>query len=166
MRLPAAFGDEQRVYVRASPQRRVGHERIEATFDPVTGALLGTRPVEALALTSRHLLKTLDEFHRNVLLGNTGSNLVGIAGLILLADAVSGLVVAWPKKVDAWRRLVWFDLRASVTLIVFDPHRSAGAIFVALLLLATVTGSTLVWLNYVRDVVDVFSKVKSFPTVP
>jgi uncharacterized iron-regulated membrane protein len=113
MRLPAASGDVYRLFVRASPQRRVGHERIEATFDPVTGALLGTCGADALGLAPRHLLKTLYEFHRNVLLGNTGSNLV-----------------------------------------------------VALLLLATMTGGTLVRLNYVRDRVGVFSKIKSFPTVP
>lgn len=166
MRLPRADGEVYRLFVRESPIRRVGHERIEAMFDPVSGVLLGSRAAEVIDLSRRHLLKTLYEFHRNVLLGNTGSNIVGVAGLILLANAISGLVVAWPRKQDAFRRLVWINLRASATRILFDLHRSAGALFVALLLLATITGSTLVWLNYVRDVVGVFSKVKSFPTIP
>ena len=34
------------------------------------------------------------------------------------------------------------------------------------MLLATLTGATLVYVNYVRDLVSVFSKVASFPTVP
>jgi len=166
MRLPLAGGDVYRVFVRVSPIRRVGHERVEAMFDPVTGRLLGTRGAEARGLSPRHLLKTLYEFHRNVLLGNSGANIVGVAGLMLLANAISGLVVAWPKKLAAFRRLVWINLRANATRVLFDLHRSTGAIFIALLLLATITGSTLVWLNYVRDLVNVFSKVNSFPTVP
>lgn len=166
MRLPVTAGEVYRLTIRVSPARRVGHERIEATFDPVTGALLGTRPLEVLSLERRHLLRTLYEFHRNVLLGNSGANIVGVAGLLLLTNAIAGIVVAWPKKAHAWKRLVWINLRASGTRIFFDLHRSAGTIFVVLLVLATVTGSTLVWLNYVRDAVNVFSKVKSFPTIP
>jgi hypothetical protein len=61
---------------------------------------------------------------------------------------------------------VHVNLRASRTRIFFDVHRSLGALFFVLLLLATLTGSTLVYLNYVRDIVNVFSKVASFPTVP
>jgi uncharacterized iron-regulated membrane protein len=33
-------------------------------------------------------------------------------------------------------------------------------------LLTTITGATLVYLNYVRDLVSVFSKVATFPTLP
>jgi uncharacterized iron-regulated membrane protein len=39
-------------------------------------------------------------------------------------------------------------------------------VFSLLLVLATLTGVTLVWVNYVRDVVNVFSEVAPFPTVP
>lgn len=166
IRLPLADGEVYRLFVREAPKRRVGHERVEAMFDPVTGRMLGLRDAETINLAPRHLLKTLYEFHRNVLLGNSGANIVGVAGLILLANATAGLVVAWPKTRDAFRRLVWVNWRASATRILFDLHRSAGTIFVALILLTTVTGSTLVWLNYVRDLVGVFSKVRSFPTVP
>lgn len=34
------------------------------------------------------------------------------------------------------------------------------------LLLSTFTGATLVYLNYVRDIVGLFSRVESFPTLP
>lgn len=166
IRLPHAQGEVYRLFIRTAPSRRVGSERIEACFDPVTGRLLGTRGAETLGLSPRHLLKTLYEFHRNVLLGNAGSNIVGIAGFLLLANAIAGFVVAWPRKREGLRRLVWINWRGNATRIFFDLHRSAGALFFALLVLATVTGSTLVYLNYVRDLVNVFSKVASFPTVP
>src|SRR6202008_4739368 len=49
---------------------------------------------------------------------------------------------------------------------LYDLHRSWGAVLCALLLLATATGSTLVYLNYARDIVNVFSPVAPFPVVP
>jgi uncharacterized iron-regulated membrane protein len=135
-------------------------------YDPATGALLGSRPTEALGLSPPLLLRTLYEFHRNVLLGEPGTNIVGIAGFALLASALSGLVLAWPRRRDDWARLLRINLRAHATRIAFDTHRAGGALAALLLLLATVTGSTLVYLNYVRELVGVFSRVQSFPTVP
>jgi uncharacterized iron-regulated membrane protein len=166
IRLPQAAGEVYRLTLRVSPSRRVGSQRIEAMFDPVNGALLGTRKVEELGLASPYLLKTLYEFHRSVLLGTAGSNIVGIAGFLLLASAISGSVAAWPRKRAAWKRLVWVNPRASVTRIVFDVHRSFGAAVLALLLLSTLTGATLVYLNYVRELVSLFSEVAPFPVVP
>ena len=165
IRFPLASGEVYRLQLRAT-QRRVGAERIEALFDPGSGALLGTRGADSLGLGPPLLMRTLYEFHRNVLLGPTGSNIVGIAGLLLLASSVTGIVLGWPRKRAAWRRLVWINRRANATRQVFDLHRSAGALFAVLLLLATLTGATLVYLNYVRDLVNVVSPVKSFPTVP
>lgn len=166
IRLPQAPGEVYRLTVRVSPARRVGAQRIEAMFDPVDGTLLGTRKVEALGFAAPHLLKTVYEFHRNVLLGEFGSNIVGIAGLSLLTSALTGVVVAWPKKRAAWRRLVWVNPRANATRVFFDLHRSTGVVFALLLLLSTLTGATLVYLNYVRDLVSLFSPVAPFPTVP
>jgi len=166
IRPPAADDEVYRLRLVTAPTRGGREERIEATFDPVTGQLLGTRGTETLGLDRRHLIKTLYEFHRNVLLGTAGSNLVGIAGFALLASVVTGLVLAIPKKRAGWARLVWINLRASATRIAFDLHRSVGAIFLLLLLLTTITGATLVYLNYVRDLVSVFSKVATFPTIP
>jgi uncharacterized iron-regulated membrane protein len=139
--------------------------RVEAMFSPVTGDLLGTRATESLGLSRPYLLKTLYEFHRNVLLGGFGSNIVGIAGL-LLTSAVSGFLVAAPRRRTGWKRLVWVKLRSGMTRKLFDVHRSFGSILCVLLMLATVTGITLVYLNYVRDIVGVFSPVAPFPTVP
>ncbi len=165
IRVPQVQGETYRLLVRTT-QRRIGNPRDEAFFDPVTGRLLGTRSAEVRSLAPRHAMATLYDFHRNVLLGEPGSNIVGVAGFLLLAMAVSGIVLAWPRNGSGWRKLLAVNLRASVTRIAFDTHRSAGALVAVLLLLATVTGVTLVYPNYVRDLVNVFSKVASFPTVP
>ena len=165
IRFPVADGEVYRLTVRAKP-RRVGAERIETMFDPVSGAHLGARSLESLGVSAPDLLRTLYEFHRNVLLGNAGSNIVGIAGLLLLTSAVTGFVLAAPRTRPALKRIVWINPRASATRIAFDVHRSTGIVFAITLLLATVTGATLVYVNYVRDLVSVFSKVAPFPTVP
>jgi uncharacterized iron-regulated membrane protein len=166
IRPPDAPGDVYRLVFRVQPNKRIRVDRMEAMFAPVTGRLLGTRPVEALGLSRPQLLKTIYEFHRNVLLGTAGSNIVGIAGFLLLASAVTGVVSSMPRNATAWKRLIHVNLRAHRTRVFYDVHRSAGVLFCVLLMLATLTGSTLVYLNYVRDVVNVFSPVKSFPTVP
>jgi len=165
IRFPVAEGEVYRLTMRVKP-RRVGAERIEAMFNPVTGAYLGARSLESLGVTRPDFLRTLYEFHRNVLLGNSGSNIVGIAGLLLLTSAVTGFVLAVPRTRAAVKRIVWINPRASGTRIAYDFHRSTGIVFATTLLLATLTGATLVYVNYVRDLVSVFSKVAPFPTVP
>ncbi|MGH6611091.1 MAG: PepSY-associated TM helix domain-containing protein [Burkholderiaceae bacterium] len=165
IRFPENDGGVYRLTLRVKP-RRVGAERVEAMFDPVSGEYLGGRTLDTLSLDAPDLLRTMYEFHRNVLLGNAGSNIVGIAGILLLTSAISGFVLAAPRTRAALKRIVWINPRTSATRIAFDFHRSTGIVFAITLLLATVTGATLVYVNYVRDFVGVFSKVASFPTVP
>jgi uncharacterized iron-regulated membrane protein len=165
IRFPAARGDVFRLTLRLSA-RRVGARRAEAMFDPVTGAHLGMRSLEGLGVDAPRAMRTLYEFHRNVLLGTVGSNVVGIAGALLLGSALSGFLVAMPRRRSGWRRVVGVKLRAGTTRVLFDIHRSFGATLCVLLVLATLTGMTLVYLNYVRDLVGLFSKVAPFPTVP
>ena len=166
IRLPQADGEVYRLLLRSLPQRRIGNPRIEAMFDPVSGTLLGTRSAETLSLAPPYAMQTVYELHRNVLLGEPGSNIVGVAGTLLLVSAISGIVLGWPRSRAHWARLLAVNLRASITRIAFDLHRAAGVLAALLLVLATVTGITLVYTNYVRDLVGVFSEVRSFPTVP
>jgi uncharacterized iron-regulated membrane protein len=169
IRLPAAPGQALRLTVRTSSSR-VEAGRAEAFIDPASGALLGQRSLEPRSLAPPHLLRTLYEFHRNVLLGEPGSNIVGVAGLLLLGSAISGSVLAWPRSAGpAWRR--WARLfsvrwRANAARLCLDVHRSAAAAIVVFLLLSTATGFTLVYLTYVRDIVGRISPVQPIPVLP
>lgn len=165
VRAPAGDNLVYRLQVRPLASR-VESGRFEALLDPASGELIGTRSLERLSLAPPELMRTLYEFHRNVLLGNWGSNIVGVAGLLLLVSVVTGVVVAWPRRRAAWARLLWVNPRTSATRILFDLHRSGGVLMAVVLLLSTLTGATLVYLNYVRDLVSVFSRVESFPTLP
>src|SRR5499427_9573904 len=166
LRLPARAGEVYRVQLMPWPNRRNESPRIEAMFGPVTGELLGSREIERLGFSPAHALHTVYEFHRNVLLGAAGANIVGIAGLLMLTSVATGLAVAWPRNRSGWKRLVSVKLRAGGTRVLFDFHRSAGSVLFALVLVSTITGSTLVYINYVREIVSVFSEVDAFPKIP
>jgi uncharacterized iron-regulated membrane protein len=166
MRLPSTRGEVYRLQLVPAPYRRSDSPRVEATFSPVTGALLGTREMEQIGLSAPHALKTVYEFHRNVLLGAAGSNIVGIAGFLMLASVLSGVFTALPRRRTGWKRLVSVKLRSGVTRMLFDVHRSTGSLLFVLVLVSTITGSTLVYVNYVREIVGVFSDVQPFPTIP
>ena len=155
-----------RVLIKVAPHMRTGSPRVEAMFNPVSGALLGTREAETVGVTRPYWMRTLYEFHRNVLLGNFGSNIVGLAGLLLMTAALSGFIIAWPRNRSGWQRLIGVKLRAGFTRALFDVHRSSGVMLFVLLMLATVTGSTLVYVNVARDIVGVFSEVAPFPVIP
>lgn len=166
IRPPRESGEVYRVTLRVAPHMRSGSPRLEAMFSAVSGERLGAREADTIGITRPYWIRTLYEFHRNVLLGNFGSNIVGIAGLLLMTAALSGFVTAWPRNRKGWPRLIGVKLRAGLTRILFDVHRSSGVVLFSLLMLATITGSTLVYVNYARDIVSVFSPVAPFPVIP
>lgn len=166
IRLPREPGEVYRVTLHIAPHLRTGSPRAEAMFSAVSGELLGSRESDVIGITRPYWVRTLYEFHRNVLLGNFGSNIVGIAGLLLMTSALSGLIIAWPRNRGGWWRIIGIKRNAGVTRTLFDVHRSSGVVLFVLLMLATITGSTLVYVNYARDFVSVFSKVAPFPVIP
>jgi uncharacterized iron-regulated membrane protein len=166
IRPPRVPGEVYRVTLRVAPHMRAGSPRVEAMFSAVSGRLLGSREAETAGIKRPYWMRTLYEFHRNVLLGNFGSNIVGLAGFLLMTAALSGFLTAWPRNRKGWWRLVGIKRRAGLTRILFDVHRSSGVVLFVLLMLATVTGSTLVYVNYARDIVNLFSPVAPFPVIP
>lgn len=165
VRPPAEPGEVYRLQVRAS-RSRVESGRIEAFIEPASGELLGVRSLESRTLSRADAMRLLYDFHRNILLGEPGSNFVGIAGFLLMASAISGAVLAWPRSREHLRRLLRVGWRANTTRLLFDLHRCTGVLIVTVLLLSTATGATLVYLNYVRDIVSQVSRVESIPVLP
>lgn len=165
LRFPDTPGQALRLQVRGA-LARVEAARLELFVDPATGAVLGQRGLDRLSLTRADAMRTLYEFHRNVLLGEPGSNIVGVAGCLLLTSAISGLVLAWPRSRERWKGLLRIAWRSNATRVLFDVHRSSGTLLAVLVLLATITGTTLVWPNYVRDAVAQLSRVEPIPVLP
>jgi uncharacterized iron-regulated membrane protein len=113
-------------------------ERIgrEAFVHPYTGELLGTRRGD------RTLIGFLYAIHHDLLVGYLGLYLVCISGLILVVQAMTGLVLwtGW-RKLAAGFRIRW---GASAPLLSFDLHNVGGAIANIFLLITGLTGIVIV----------------------
>lgn len=164
VRLPKQAGDPLRLQVRTGASR-VESGRLEVFVDPSTAAVLGLRPLQGWSLAPPHAMRTLYEFHRNLLLGEPGSNAVGLAGALLLTSAASGLLLAWPRG-RRWRQALRVSWRANAARVALDLHRVAGLAVAGLLLLAAGTGLALVYPIYVRDLVGLVSRVQPVPVLP
>lgn len=167
IRLPQAPGEVYRLLVRDRAEHGLEAPRREAMFSPASGALRGVRKADAHGCARPYLLNTVYDLHHKILLGNSGKTAVGVVGLMLLASIVIGFVLALLRsRRQGYRHLLSIKWRARAVRIVFDIHRSLGTLALGLLLLSTTTGFTLVFPDYARDIVRLFSRVAAFPAVP
>jgi len=84
----------------------------------------------------------LFDLHHYLFLGETGKNLTGVLGLLLFAFTVSGLVLWWRTR-RTFRFRPW-PARLTRSAIV-RQHRDLGAVAAPLLLLASFTGTSMVF---------------------
>jgi uncharacterized iron-regulated membrane protein len=87
----------------------------------------------------QHLMTWLYNLHYQLLLGSTGTVVVGYFGLASLLLLLSGLMAWWPKA-GQWRKSLSFKSRSSVIGALYDWHKSLGLLSVLPLLLLTLTG--------------------------
>ena len=168
VRLPTATQPVYRLLLRQQADRRTGSPRAEVFVAADNGALLGLRGLEQYGLGKRDLIRSLYDLHHRVLMGNTGKTAVGLVGALLLAMIVLGLLSAMPRKhsVYAWKSVIGIKRRAHRARLIFDLHRSIGVLAFALLLISTLTGFTLAFPDYARDLIGLISPVRTLPVVP
>lgn len=104
---------------------------VEIYLDPYTSEVIGGRKSET------HLIRLFYRLHNSWLLGETGHDLVGWLGLVLLLHIVLGIVLWWPKGNARAFPLRWHGPRF---LRWYDLHRLLGIIFGLILILSTLTG--------------------------
>lgn len=139
-----AFPDE-RIRLIAAPRSAtepyvIRMERTAADLvyvDPYSGRILGDR-----SLTGS-LMGFLFELHTKLLAGERGEKLVGACGLLLVGLCLSGLVLWWPgrRKVGVALKVSWRRKRRRV----LDLHRAGGFWTLAFLVMAALTGASLVF---------------------
>jgi uncharacterized iron-regulated membrane protein len=131
--------------VRALYPDRTGPWRFEVTdsagiiparyYNPVETQGQGFAPLLLwLSSDGRTVLR-----HYQLLLGSTGTVVVGYFGLASLLLLLSGLMAWWPKA-GQWRKSLSFKSRSSVIGALYDWHKSLGLLSVLPLLLLTLTG--------------------------
>lgn len=137
VRMPTHPGGSLEFWMGPAPERYV-------YADPYTGEVLGARkPTEFLT-------GWLFLLHSHMLSGEFGHRVAGTAALILIALSVSGIIVWWPRRAP-WK--AWAQWRASLRVergggakrFTFDLHRALGFYASVLLLIAGVTGASLVF---------------------
>ncbi|MHB1223959.1 MAG: PepSY-associated TM helix domain-containing protein [Gemmatimonadaceae bacterium] len=137
IRMPQRADGTYEFWLGAAPSRYV-------YADPYSGALLGTRrPTEFLT-------GWLFLLHSHMLAGEVGHVVAGVAGLILIVLSISGLVVWWPRRAPwhawrQWRQSLTIARGSGAARTTYDLHRVIGFYASALLLLAGVTGASLVF---------------------
>ncbi len=101
----------------------------------------------------------LYDLHYTLLLGKTGTTMVGIAGLVLLLSLFSGLYLWWPSRarLGAALRPV---LRRGAVRKTYDLHVLSGVYGLVVLAVLALTGSVLALPDEARSVVEGFSPLR------
>src|SRR5450631_1405651 len=97
-----------------------GNQIKQRLFDPRTGNDLG----ESVPLGIRLVSKLID-LHDNLLAGPTGRKVNGIGALVVLALAITGLMIWWPG-VATWRRSLTLHRGVGWKRLIWDLHSTIG----------------------------------------
>jgi uncharacterized iron-regulated membrane protein len=128
------------------------HEVIDpVAVHPTTGAILGVR-------RQREWLDWLQNLHFYLLGGETGLIVNGVGGLLLLAMALTGLVIWWPG-VGSWRRSLVVDFSRNWKRINWDLHSAIGFWTSAMIVMWAATGVNFAFPAEFRAVVNAVSKL-------
>lgn len=109
-----------------------------AYVDPYRGVLLGTRAPNTF------LTGALFQLHTHLLAGALGARVAGACGLALALLGATGLAVWWPGR-GRVRTALTVARGASRKRRLYDLHRSVGFYASAFLILAGMTGASLVF---------------------
>lgn len=128
--------------------------------DPYSGRILGERDARAFPTGWLFL------WHTRLLSGEAGERVIGVLGALLFALAVSGIVLWWPRTRAALRPSLKVATRRGATRTNFDLHRAAGFYASWLLLVASVTGMSLVFHEAFQHALNVATRSAPAPTAP
>lgn len=137
IRVPHGRDGSYELWLGAAPSRYV-------YADPYRGTVLGSRaPTEFLT-------GWLFLLHSQLLAGQVGRWVAGTGALVLVLLSATGLVVWWPRRAP-WR--AWRQWRSSLTVArrlgfaraTHDLHRALGFYSSCFLLLAGITGASLIF---------------------
>ncbi len=104
--------------------------------DPYSGRINGVRK------TTKYFTQTVHQLHIRLLMGDTGSRILGVAGVALLFLTLSGIYLWWPlKRVTVARGKSWRRFN-------FDLHHAAGFYSSVFLFLLSLTGVMIAFSDY------------------
>jgi uncharacterized iron-regulated membrane protein len=111
-----------------------GDERIVRLFDPYAGRDLGD-PLSA----GQRVVEWLVDLHDNLLLGQTGRLVNGIAAIFVTILSLAGAFIWWPG-IKNWRRSLTIDWKANFPRFNWDLHNALGFWFFLFVLMWGISG--------------------------
>jgi uncharacterized iron-regulated membrane protein len=109
------------------------NERRGVAFNPYSGAILGDQA------RRNNFTGEVHQFHLRLLAGKPGANIVTLAAVLLLSQAVTGVVLWWPRKLltVGWRQ-PWKKLN-------LDVHQVLGLYMSVFLMVFAATALVIHW---------------------
>jgi len=102
-------------------------------FDPYTGNYVGD-------IVGQDVFDFVLQFHRFLVMGETGRQITGACTLILVFFCLSGLYLRWPRQVASWRAWLTLDWRKKGRSFHWDLHSVFGTWCLLAYLLSALTG--------------------------
>ncbi len=134
-------------------------ERHQIFINPYTGIVTGQRLLIDFERPWRDpLMDFILRFHYSLALGSTGMNIVGFIGLALLFSVLTGLILWWPNP-GKFGKALTIKRKASPERLNFDLHKTFGFYTTIILLFLILSGVYLIFPDYGRGLVNVFSPV-------
>lgn len=137
--------------------RGQGFAPLMLTVDPWRAEVMARRFWGDYAVT------WLYDLHYTLLLGATGTWLVGAIGVLFVLALVAGLRLWWPTP-GHWRAALVIKARASNARRLYDLHRALGAWSALVLLVLALTGVVLALPAVVNPLVAGVSTVREMPS--
>ncbi|QFR48613.1 PepSY domain-containing protein [Sulfurimonas lithotrophica] len=131
----------------------------QVMVNPVSGKVLGKRNHSKYGLERRHIIKTMHGLHSYLLMGSLGRNIIGIAGILWLVITITGLYLWWPKN-RKFKMALSIKKDANPIRFNFDLHRVSGVYSLIIVFVVTFTGVYIVYPQYFKPVVNVFSPIE------
>ena len=139
----------------------VGSEQqhLDILINPTNNEVLGSR------VWGEYAMSFIYKLHYTLLLGESGSRVVGITGFMLLVMATTGIVLWWPKK-GKWKQAMRIKWRAKPIRIVWDFHRCIGFFSSVLLMVIALSGFYMTFSHYANPIVNWISPLTPPPENP
>ncbi|WP_031431297.1 PepSY-associated TM helix domain-containing protein [Methylomicrobium agile] len=136
-------------------------ERHQIFINPYTAEVMGQRLVIDFKRIWRDPFKDfILRLHYSLGLASVGMDIVGFTGIGLLFSALTGLILWWPSP-GKLRKALTIKRNASSERLNFDLHKTFGFYSSIIVLFLIISGVYLIFPEYGRGLVGVFSSVSA-----
>jgi uncharacterized iron-regulated membrane protein len=131
-------------------------KRKERQFDPYTGKDLA--PSTPFTIT---FLSWMGDLHKNLLSGDTGRTVNGLAAILVTLLSMTGIVIWWPG-IQSWRKSLTLRRTGSWKRLNWDLHSAVGFWTVAFVFMWGVTGVFVVFPKPFERAIDRFAPLDRY----